>query len=174
MTRLMRRSFAFAFFVWVGVLAPAQGATLTEQRMLEAVNAFRADYDRGPLALSEALSEAATEHAEDLARRGLLDHVGADGADLGARLIRVCYGYRVAAENLASGADTAAGAVVLWIGSPPHRANLLLEDVDEMGVGRADEVLSGGAVRTYWVLDLARKAEWSALPPEAEECDRSG
>lgn len=135
---------------------PVQGATLPEERMLDAVNAFRADHDLAPVALSEALSEAATAHAEDLARRGLLDHVGADGADLGERLARVCYRYRTAAENLASGADTAAGAVVLWIGSPPHRSNLLLDEVDEIGVGRAREVLPDGQTRHYWVLDLAR------------------
>lgn len=79
------------------------------------------------------LERAAREIAEDNARRGLLDHAGADGSTLRSRALAQGYVFRFVAENLA-------------LGTPEHRANLLSPAAVHHGVARA----RGPDGRDYW------------------------
>lgn len=130
--------------------ARATGPDPAAARMLDAVNALRAEAGVPPLWPDARLACAATRHAADNARRGALDHSGADGADLAARLARVGYPYRMAAENLALAGSDPAEVVTLWQASAGHRRNLLRPQARMAGIGRATH-----NSQQVWVLILA-------------------
>ena len=71
------------------------------------------------------------------------------------RLRAVDYAHEMAAENLAAGPAVAGQVVALWLESPGHRHNLLLEDVTTIGVGYARAASPEDRFRHYWVLILA-------------------
>lgn len=125
-------------------------ADATAQRsvmaVLEAVNRFRAKHNLPPVRLDERLSRAAQAHSDFMARSGQVAHFGEKGENPGQRLQRAGYPWRVIGENIAAGQSSAEEVVADWIGSPPHRANLLKAKVTDIGVG-----ISGD----YWTLDLA-------------------
>lgn len=83
------------------------------------------------------LQQLAQEHANDMARRGSMDHNGfADRARRGAR-----------AENVAYGVSTKSQAIALWWGSPGHAANMRLPGCKAVASAR-------GHGRTYWVMEI--------------------
>ena len=106
-----------------------QAATL-----LAAMNGARAQYGLAPLKADGALNAAASAHSADLASRGVLDHVGGDGATLLQRLLRVGWHGTMAGEDLAVGYGPKA-TVQAWLASPGHRANLLSPSFHRVGVG---------------------------------------
>ena len=119
--------------------------------LIAAVNKTREAQHLSPVRAEASLCRAAQAHAEDLARRGVLDHAGRDGSELGERLAAAGFRWHAAVENLARGSEVAGEIVELWLNSSPHRRNLLRSDLDQAGVGVA--LSAAGA---FWVLDLAR------------------
>ena len=115
--------------------AAAADAGLSAQ-LTAAVNAVRAAHGLQPLAVSPGLVAAATAHSQDMAERGYFDHDTAGGATWDARLRRY-YPSSSVGENIAwaSPSIDADGIVAMWLGSPPHRENLLSPRWRELGVG---------------------------------------
>jgi hypothetical protein len=76
-------------------------------------------YDESPASVHAScatMQVLAQEHANDMARRGSMDHAGfMDRARRGAR-----------AENVAYGLETKQQAIALWWGSSGHAANMRL------------------------------------------------
>lgn len=136
--------------------APARAGDDAPAGALAAVNAARAAAGIAPVRAAPGLACAAARHVRDIAARHVLDHAGADGADLAVRLARAGYRFARAAENLARAGTDAAGVVALWEASPGHRRNLLDPAVTEAGIAHI-----GTADGTYWVLDLAAPATTS-------------
>jgi uncharacterized protein YkwD len=101
------------------------------------VNAYRRRAGVPPVSLQWQLNQAAQSHANDMARRNVLSHIGSDGSTGG--------------ENVASGQTSPSQVVWAWLNSPSHRAVMLDRRFQQMGLGRA--VASNG--RVYWSLDLA-------------------
>jgi uncharacterized protein YkwD len=111
-----------------------------EQGVLAAINGFRARHHLAPLRLNRNLSAAADTHSLAMARRGFFAHESADGSAFWKR-VRRFYSDRGFArwsvgENLLwSSPDVdAAGALQMWLNSPPHRKNLLTPDWREIGL----------------------------------------
>jgi len=135
--------------------APAAGeAASVNTRVLALVNAARADKRRcgfrrfdavPPLAPSAALQRAASAHAEDMARRGVMDHAGGDGSTPAIRATRVGYAWRTVGENVASGQSTPEQVVAEWLDSPRHCSNIMDGDFTEMGVAVASSTTG-----VYW------------------------
>ena len=98
------------------------------------LNAQRADAGLGPLAWDGRLAGTAQQWADHLATIGTLVH-----EDLNGLLAGGLAGFASLRENLEQNYPSASGAAVvaLWMGSPPHRANLLSPTVDAVGVGSA-------------------------------------
>jgi len=69
----------------------AQSTDSGADGLLTAINALRSEAGLARLEPDSRLACAARRHAADNARRGGLDHIGADGADLTTRLARVGY-----------------------------------------------------------------------------------
>ncbi len=125
--------------------------------ILALVNDYRAGIaGLSTLTVSDALAEAARVHAEELAARRTLDHRSANGDDLGDRMGRVDYPYKIVAENLASGPGDPAEVIALWVESPGHRDNLLARGLRHAGIACVPTPLPHGA---YWVLVVAAPFE---------------
>ncbi|MDQ3821991.1 MAG: CAP domain-containing protein [Actinomycetota bacterium] len=111
-----------------------------EAQVLADVNATRRQRGLRALRFSAGLSRAAEVHSRDMARRGYFSHNSANGAAFWRRVQRFypSAGYRswAVGENLvwASPDLTAASALSMWMGSPPHRANLLSRQWREVGL----------------------------------------
>jgi uncharacterized protein YkwD len=143
------------FVLAVPLEAPAAGeAAAVGERVLALVNAARADRRRcglkrfeaaPPLAASRALQAAAAAHAEDMARRGVMDHAGGDGSTPAVRATRAGYAWRTVGENVATGQSTPEQVVEEWLDSPRHCANIMDADFTEMGVA-----VASNASGVYW------------------------
>lgn len=117
--------------------APAP-APMEPDNPVAALNAARAARRLSPLREDARLDRAALRHAQDLARRGYLDHVGGDGSFFTGRILAEGYRYREAGENVGRGYGTAAAAVEGWLGSPGHRENVLGRQFRDAGMAYAD------------------------------------
>jgi uncharacterized protein YkwD len=120
-----------------GTMAPS---TQLQAALLGQVNAFRSAHGLARLRLSPALSAAASGHSAEMARLGYFSHNSANGASFSSRIgrfypLRGFHSWTVG-ENLLWGAPDigALRAFKLWLGSPPHRANLLSTHWREIGL----------------------------------------
>ncbi len=117
-----------------------------EVQALAAVNRFRQSHGLNPLRLNPALSLAALDHSESMAKYGFFGHESRDGSAFWHR-IRSRYGPVVrgrwsVGENLVWAAPqlSAGRALAMWVSSPLHLENLLKRGWREIGLG---------AVRTH-------------------------
>lgn len=118
----------------------ASSTSALEAQVLADVNATRRERGLRALRFSTSLSRAAEYHSRDMARRGYFSHDSANGAAFWRRVQRFypSAGYRswAVGENLvwASPELTAASALSMWMGSAPHKANLLSRQWREIGL----------------------------------------
>jgi uncharacterized protein YkwD len=112
----------------------------------DAINHDRAAAGVGALAWDPVLAQWAQNHAHDIAASGTLWH-----SDLGSLISGPLSGYWTLGENLYQGPPGVTGAAVeaTWMGSPPHRANVLNGAFNRVGVG----VATDGSGQT-WVVAL--------------------
>ena len=135
------------------LVAPAAADTVNS-RVLALVNEARRQKRRcgfkrfepsPPLAASATLQRTAKFQAEDMARRGVMEHAGSDGSTPAERATRAGYAWRTVGENVASGQSTPEQVVAEWLGSPRHCANIMSADYTEMGVA-----VASSARGVYW------------------------
>jgi len=120
-------------------------ATETAQtRLLSYHNAERAKAGLPALRHDSRLETAAQQWANHMAASGVLAHV-----DVANRIRAAGYPWTSFAENIAEGQQTAELVFGSWMGSPPHRANIMGPYAD-VGFGRA--VDSQGHV--WWCSDF--------------------
>jgi len=142
----------------------AVSLTKAEKSVLRLVNQERAKHGLAALHLKGSLTHAARTHSRDMARRGVLTHVSANGDGVATRLVRRGYarkGYRswnvgetVAGARAGTLVGTPEGAVYLWMHSSSHRQVLLTAGFRNAGVGIARS--AGGTL--YFTFDLGRRA----------------
>lgn len=133
---------------------PTAIAGSLELAVVDLVNAERAQAGLDPVHVEVNLTESARGHAGWIAEEGRLDHTGADGSSVGDRVAGTDFAmegesWRVT-ENLAyrgiDGAPDEGDAAALHaalMDSASHRANILDEDVDYLGVGFATGQVDG-------------------------------
>jgi uncharacterized protein YkwD len=117
-----------------------EAADALERGVLAEVNALRARHRLAPLRLNTRLTAAADAHSDAMARRGFFSHESSDGSAFWKRVRRFYadrgFGYWSVGENLlwSSPSIDAAGALRMWLDSPPHRKNLLKREWREIGL----------------------------------------
>jgi uncharacterized protein YkwD len=124
---------------------PAARTDLATQ-VVALVNAHRLMLGLQPLAISPALTYAATWKARHMAQYQYMDHddPGPPAARTAGERIAACgYPDVTWGENIAEGYKTAQAVVDGWLGSPDHRANI------EDPAFRATGVAAAGAT-LYW------------------------
>ena len=126
------------------------GTKLDAEAVREAVNSYRQSKGLKPLKLNAALTEAAKAHSRDLAKWDRISHYGSDGSNPWDRVKRSGYNAKVAAENVGTGQASISEVMKGWQESPGHNKNLLLPDVEHMGIALVQD--SKTEFKTFWTL----------------------
>lgn len=111
--------------------------------LVEQVNADRRRIGRPLLVRDPDLDTVALGHSQDMVEDGFFGHVSPTAGGLADRLARVGYRYRAARESLARAGDLA-DAHRSMMASPAHRAALLADDVERIGVGVVETLADDG------------------------------
>ena len=136
-----------------GSIASASNDPNLSLAVLDSHNAERARKRLAPLVLNPQLTQAAEEHAADMASRGKMSHRGGDGSSPFERIEQAHYSFQAAAENVAYGYDRVDEVMAGWMRSPGHRRNIL-GPYAEIGVGR----VIAPAGTSYWCVTFGNPA----------------
>ena len=123
---------------------------LDPDKARELINAYRKEKGLKPLKLNAALTEAAKAHSRDLAKWDRISHYGSDGSNPWDRVKRAGYNAKVAAENVGTGQASLDEVIKGWQQSPGHNKNLLLADVEHMGIALVQDPRT--EFKTFWTL----------------------
>ena len=104
-----------------------------ETILLEAANRERAAAGLPAFQWDMSLAASARKHAELMAQRRTLSHQFPGEAALQDRATQSGARFSVIAENIAEG-PTVLGLHTQWMNSPPHRANILADDMNAVGI----------------------------------------
>lgn len=118
---------------------------MSQSGLLASTNAERTGHGLAPLGSSAKLNQAAQAKANDMVARNYWSHNTPDGQEPWVFFAEAGYDYQKAGENLAYGFSSSNAAVVGWMNSPGHRANILDSAFSEVGFGFAN---SGNFVET--------------------------
>lgn len=111
---------------------------MSDDGLLDATNKARTENGLKSLTYNSTLDAAAQTKADDMAARNYWAHNTPDGKEPWVFIDQAGYRYFKAAENLAYGFDSSNTAVIGWMNSPSHRANVLDGDLKEVGFGIAN------------------------------------
>ena len=100
------------------------------------INQERANAGLPALTINSLLSNAAQNHAADMACNGSISHTGSDGSSAYARILASGYAPSYAEEIIYGGGSPQA-AVTWWMSDQIHRDAILNTKSTEMGVGYA-------------------------------------
>lgn len=104
--------------------------------VIRLVNVERANAGLAPLAKNGAVCQAAEVRASEIGVS--FSHTRPDGRSCFTVFEEFGISYTACGENIALGHQTAEEVVRGWMNSPGHRANILNEDFEEIGVGVCD------------------------------------
>ncbi|WP_420343431.1 CAP domain-containing protein [Paenirhodobacter sp.] len=107
------------------------------QVALAQTNATRAQQGLPPLVTDPTLQRVAEQHACDMANRGAMTHLGTKTTGPMARAKQEGYRPRIIAENIAAGRFGLDRTLAEWSASPGHRANIMIGQMREFGIGYA-------------------------------------
>jgi uncharacterized protein YkwD len=113
----------------------ASNSDTFDQQILDLVNQERAKVGADPLRINAQLDQAADLHTQDQANMDKMSHTGSNGSTMSERIQDAGYQYSTAGENVAAGYSDAEAVVDGWMGSSRHRANILNDNFDDLGVG---------------------------------------
>jgi uncharacterized protein YkwD len=147
----------------IGANEPPRAVRQGEWKALAAINHLRANRGLKPLRMAQRVRLVARDRSRDMRQYRYFGHASPSGRDaaslLGQRNIR----YLAGSENIGwvsfmgtweKSADAIADA---WFDSSGHRANLLSDDYNYVGIGAAR---SGNAV--YWTAIFVRQRDHTA------------
>lgn len=112
-------------------------ATILPEKLVEFTNLDREKRERGELVVSDLLNEAAKMKAEDMAQKEYFAHVSPEGVTPWYWFSEVGYDYRYAGENLAVNFIESYSAHRAWMDSPTHKANIISDNFEEIGIATA-------------------------------------
>ncbi len=121
----------------------------------DAINAYRKTQGLKALTLNAELTTAAKTHARDLAKWDRISHYGSDGSNPWDRVKRAGYNAKVAAENVGTGQINFPEVLKGWQESPGHNKNLLMNDVEHIGIALVQDPKT--EFKTFWVLALGAR-----------------
>lgn len=147
-------------------------AQQVQLELLHAINGRRASAGLPPLQMDQRLVASATEHSRDMAARGYCRHRGSDGSSARARMARHGYPYNNwAGENIICSRRSVESAMQWWMGSRPHRKNILHSHFTHIGIGVDPNAPYGGYMFT---LNFAAGATDTVQPSVFNDADTSG
>ncbi|MCA9214183.1 MAG: CAP domain-containing protein [Planctomycetales bacterium] len=114
----------------------------TEAAIFDLTNDHRVKHGLPLVTRHSKLDASSLYHAKRMIATGEFEHTLSDGVDLGQRVQAACYIFQTVRENLAWHDDyigatpnsLARDIVNGWINSPGHQANLVADDVTQIGI----------------------------------------
>jgi uncharacterized protein YkwD len=130
--------------VGVELVPSSENLAQVRKAILCLLNAERNARGLQPLSENGKLAAAALAHAGDMVRKNYFSHTSRTGSSVLKRVQQSGYLSQVrrfiVGENIVYGTGSLAGPtkiVETWMGSPPHRANILQRRFKEIGLGAA-------------------------------------
>lgn len=118
-------------------------SNISASDVLTDTNTARAQSSLPNLKVNESLTNAAFAKAKDMFANNYWAHTSPAGVTPWKWLGDVGYNYDVAGENLAKNYATAQATVDAWMSSPTHRANILNNKYEDIGLAVVDGTLDG-------------------------------
>jgi uncharacterized protein YkwD len=118
-------------------------------QVFDLINAEREAAGLPALLWSEDAADVAYDHCVDMRVRGYISHFNPEGLDGCRRLWEAGVNALSCAENIAHGHQTPQGVMSGLMGSPGHRANILMAGMTHVGVG-----VHTGAGGPWWTMDF--------------------
>jgi hypothetical protein len=116
---------------------------ITQARVIELTNQERAKNGLGPVKENSMLDAAAAAKAQNMFEENYWAHYSPSGKDPWGFIQRAGYHFSYAGENLARNFNTSEEVVQAWMDSPSHRANLLGNKYQDIGIAVAEGTLNG-------------------------------
>ncbi|MDR2940437.1 MAG: CAP domain-containing protein [Clostridiales bacterium] len=104
------------------------------EKVLELVNAQRAENGLKPLAVSKELTKMAKEKCEDMSQNNYFGHDSQKNGRITNILAQKKIKYQIVGENLARNFQSADKVFEAWMKSDSHRTNILHKDFDQTGI----------------------------------------
>ncbi len=120
-----------------------QEKNISPSKIIDLINAARAERDLPPLGVNNKLEYAAFLKANDMFAKGYWAHQSPSGQLPWYFIEAAGYDYQLAGENLAKNFSSSSSLVAAWLRSPAHRANLLNSQYSQVGVSVVDGKMNG-------------------------------
>lgn len=131
------------FFVSQITVALKNLAAVLPGALVEMTNTSRSEQSLGRLEINPLLVQSAQMKANDMAAKGYFAHQGPDGSTPWDYIDAVGYHFIKAGENLAVNYVDSLDVHRAWLRSPTHRANILNENFEEIGIATAEGTYNG-------------------------------
>lgn len=149
--------------LWANTATLGTSRDYSHASLLKATNDNRAVAKQAPLTIDPKLTAAAQAKANDLVARDYWAHNSPSGKTPWAFISETGYQYQLAGENLAYGFNSADDAVVGWMNSDSHRANIMNDKYTNVGFGVASSPnYQGQGEQTVIVAEYGRPVEAGA------------
>lgn len=112
----------------------AEFSTITQNRITQLVNEARTDVGLGTVTVNPVLQLAAQYKLDNMFANNYFAHNAPDGTEPWEWFKQAGYLYTYAGENLAMNFVEAEEVHTAWMASPTHRANILSDNYNEIGV----------------------------------------
>lgn len=149
----------------------------SEKELISLINNIREKNNIPALTEDARLEDAASKHAAYMLQTGALSHTGRKESSFMKRILDEGYPAKAAAENVAEGATKPEDVVKLWMDSPPHKANILNPDYQNIGVGLAPISKVHVNCPSFWSVSFALSAQGQAAErketPQQSSADAS-
>ena len=144
--------FAINFTLMLQPSILGYASSISPERVIELTNQERLKLGLPPLSLNGNLSQAAQLKAGDMFAFDYWSHNSPSGRTPWEFFSQVGYSYSFAGENLARDFQNSEAVVQAWMNSPTHRANIVNDDYQEIGLAVVDGTLDG--VETTLVVQM--------------------
>lgn len=156
----------------------AYATSMSSSGLLSGTNNARAQNDVASLKINSKLAAAAQAKANDMAERNYWSHNTPEGNPPWSFVTAQGYSYQKLGENLAAGFSDEQSTINGWMGSAPHRENVLDPAFSEVGFGwanNANYTSAGGGPMTIVVafygkpkvLSAQTSTQTASTPPPA-------
>lgn len=126
---------AICSIIFVFLAAPSAFASpISEAKLIELTNQERTMRGIKPLTIDPMLYFAAKNKANDMLERDYFEHFSPIGKSPWNFIIDSGYHYKYAGENLAMDFRTSEGIMNAWMNSAGHKANILDENFNDIGL----------------------------------------
>jgi len=146
----------------------AYATEMSASGLLSATNSQRSSNGKSTLTINAQLASAAQTKANHMVTNNYWSHTTPDGQEPWVFIQNAGYSYSKAGENLAYGFATSADAVIGWMNSPTHKANMLDNSFTDVGFGFANSSnFNGDGQQTVVVAMYGRPQALGASSPVA-------